>query len=94
METSWLDLEDKVVVVTGAAGGMGREICREFSKQKAKVVLLDLNEEGASEYAASLKAEFGIENLVVKIDTTNEEAVQGCLQVHRGSLRGHCNHKR
>lgn len=76
---NWLGLEDKVVVVTGAAGGMGQEICREFSKQKAKVVLLDLNVDAASKLAEDLKAEYELENLAIKIDTTNEEAVQSAV---------------
>lgn len=76
---NWLGLEDKVVVVTGAAGGMGQEICREFSKQKAKVVLLDLNIDAASKLAEDLKAEYELENLAIKIDTTNEEAVQSAV---------------
>lgn len=79
MENSWLGLEDKVVVVTGAAGGMGQEICRELSKQKAKVVLLDLNIDGASKLAQELKDEYQLENLALKIDTTNEEDVQNAV---------------
>ncbi len=41
-----MDLEGKVVVITGAAQGIGRKIALEFAKNKAKVVILDLNEEG------------------------------------------------
>lgn len=79
MSESWLGLEEKVVVVTGAAGGMGREICRELSKQKATVVLLDLNIEGAEAFAKELNAEFGLKNLAIKIDTTNEAAVDAAV---------------
>lgn len=80
MPENWLGLEDKVVVVTGAAGGMGREICREFAKQKAKVVLLDLNIDGAQQLASDLKQEFDVENLAIKIDTTSEEAVEAAVK--------------
>jgi len=41
-----MGLEGKIVVVTGAAQGIGRQIALEFSKNKATVVILDLNEEG------------------------------------------------
>jgi NAD(P)-dependent dehydrogenase (short-subunit alcohol dehydrogenase family) len=37
--------QDKVVVVTGGAQGIGKEIALQFAKEKAKVVIFDLNEE-------------------------------------------------
>ena len=38
MNNNWLGLEGDVCVITGAVGGMGAEICREFAKQKANLV--------------------------------------------------------
>lgn len=35
MSQRWLELENDVCVITGAVGGMGVEICREFAKQKS-----------------------------------------------------------
>ena len=43
--SNWLKLEGDVCAVTGALGGMGAEICREFARNGANVVLLDLDEE-------------------------------------------------
>ena len=43
--SNWLKLEGDVCAVTGALGGMGAEICREFARNGAYVVLLDLDEE-------------------------------------------------
>lgn len=43
--SNWLKLEGDVCAVTGALGGMGVEICREFARNGANVVLLDLDEE-------------------------------------------------
>lgn len=43
--------EDKVVIVTGAAAGIGRESAIEFARQGAKVTLADVNEQGLSETA-------------------------------------------
>ena len=48
--SNWLKLEGDVCAVTGALGGMGVEICREFARNGANVVLLDLDEEKAKDY--------------------------------------------
>src|SRR5690606_34392960 len=37
-------LMDKVVLVTGAAGGLGRSTAELFAREGAKLVLVDLNE--------------------------------------------------
>ncbi|MBS6195534.1 MAG: SDR family oxidoreductase [Clostridiales bacterium] len=39
-----MNFKDKVVVVTGGAGGIGKTISREFQKQGAKVCVIDLLE--------------------------------------------------
>jgi len=40
-----MSFEGKVVVVTGAAQGIGRQIALDFAKSKAKVVIIDVNQE-------------------------------------------------
>ena len=50
--SNWLKLECDVCAVTGALGGMGVEICREFARNGANVVLLDLDEEKVKAAAA------------------------------------------
>lgn len=49
-------LTDKIALVTGAASGFGAEIARVFAREGAKVVLLDINGEGARSVAASIGA--------------------------------------
>jgi NAD(P)-dependent dehydrogenase (short-subunit alcohol dehydrogenase family) len=41
-------LADKVIVVTGGAGGLGRACVEEFGRQGARVVLGDVDEKGAA----------------------------------------------
>ena len=48
---------DKVVVVTGAASGMGRAYALEFGRLGAKLALNDFNDEGLQETLALLKAQ-------------------------------------
>jgi len=46
--------EGKVVVVTGGASGIGAATCRAFSREGARVAVVDINGEGAEDVAASL----------------------------------------
>lgn len=39
---SEISFKDKVVVVTGAGGGLGKHYCLEYAKRGAKVVVNDL----------------------------------------------------
>lgn len=47
--------ENKVVVITGAAGGVGQTLARLFAKEGARLMLSDLNEEGLQATAAEVK---------------------------------------
>ena len=47
-------LDGKTALVTGGASGFGAEIAAVFAKEGAKVVILDLNEEGAKAVAAGI----------------------------------------
>lgn len=61
--------KDKIVVVTGGAQGIGKEIALEFAKEKAKIVLFDVNEvvlEATQKELASLT-----DVLIFKVDVTN-----------------------
>jgi len=47
-----MDIKDKIVVVTGAASGIGKALCERFAKEGAKlVVCADLNGDGAQKTA-------------------------------------------
>ena len=48
-------LKDQVIVVTGAAGGIGRAICEDLSEAGAKIVLAGRNADTLKETADSLK---------------------------------------
>ena len=77
--SNWLKLEGDVCAVTGALGGMGAEICREFARNGANVVLLDLDEEKVKAAAADLAAEFGIHAEGYKMNATDETEVQAAV---------------
>ncbi|MFJ6359467.1 SDR family NAD(P)-dependent oxidoreductase [Pseudarthrobacter oxydans] len=51
---SYTDLEDKVVVITGAAQGIGRSYAGRFITEGATVILVDKSQDGVEHAAASL----------------------------------------
>ena len=53
------DFSDRVVLVTGAAQGMGRAISLAFAAAGAKVVAADINGDGANETVAAITAADG-----------------------------------
>ncbi len=57
MENNLFDIKGKVVLITGAARGIGNSFAEGFLKQGAKVVLNDIREELLSESVNRLKAE-------------------------------------
>jgi NAD(P)-dependent dehydrogenase (short-subunit alcohol dehydrogenase family) len=48
-------LKDKVALITGAGAGIGRQAALLFSREGAKVVAVDVNEQAAKDTAAAIK---------------------------------------
>jgi len=65
-------LENKVVIITGAGSGIGRDSALLFAKEGAKVVVADVNEKGGEETATQIRKNGG-ESFFVKLDVTNRE---------------------
>ncbi|VXB46036.1 putative hydroxyacid dehydrogenase [Bacillus sp. 349Y] len=72
-------VNDKVVVITGSASGIGYEIGKTFAENGSKVVLTDLNEEGVKASAQELK-DLGYEALGLKADVTSEEDIKNIIE--------------
>ncbi|NLF93863.1 MAG: SDR family oxidoreductase [Oligosphaeraceae bacterium] len=54
-----LDFDNRTAMITGGASGMGLLSGQELAKQGAKVVLLDVNEEGLAQAAESIRSSGG-----------------------------------
>ena len=75
-----MQLEGKLAVITGAATGIGRVTALLFAREGARVVVGDLNEEGAQETVDTVNAENGGERArFVRTDVSRVEDMQALM---------------
>lgn len=70
-----MKLKNRVVVVTGSGSGIGRACAIEFAREGAKVIVADINLEGAEETVNQIKADSGTA-ISFKTDVSNPESVK------------------
>jgi 3-oxoacyl-[acyl-carrier protein] reductase len=78
-------LDGKVAIVTGAASGFGEGIARRFAEEGARVVVADINGEGAERVAR----EIGASAVAHRADVTRRQDAQGMVNAalsHFGGL--------
>ncbi|MDT0330565.1 3-oxoacyl-ACP reductase [Nocardiopsis lambiniae] len=69
--------EDRVAVITGAAGGIGRATARRLAAEGARVVAADLDEEAGRAVAEEVDGTF------VRVDVTDEKEVEALFAAAR-----------
>lgn len=75
-------LKDKVIVITGAAGLLGREHTDAVASAGGIPVLLDLDQQVLDELAKQINAKFQINTKGYSVDITNETAVkENCAEI-------------
>jgi NAD(P)-dependent dehydrogenase (short-subunit alcohol dehydrogenase family) len=86
-------LKDKIILVTGAAGGIGRATCLAAAREGARVAAADLNLEGAR-HTAALVEQAGGQALPLQADigrAAEVEAMVAAAVAHFGRLDGALN---
>jgi NAD(P)-dependent dehydrogenase (short-subunit alcohol dehydrogenase family) len=82
-----LHLKDKVVIVTGAASGIGRATGKAFSAEGAKVVLADINEPAGLQVAREIR-EHGGDATFVRTDVGDSTQVRRMIQAAADTYGG------
>lgn len=67
------ELQDKVVIITGAAGGLGREFALGFAAEGAKIVAADVQEAGLAETVKLVEAAGG-QARAIQVDVTKKQS--------------------
>jgi meso-butanediol dehydrogenase / (S,S)-butanediol dehydrogenase / diacetyl reductase len=71
-------VRDRVVIVTGGAGGIGAAACRAIASEGGKVVVADLDESAARAVADAI-ADSGGEATSVRVDVTDRSQVRAMI---------------
>ena len=69
-----MDLKNKIIVVTGAAQGIGRAMCLRFAAEGAKkVVCVDIDEDGAVDTSNE------INGIPIKVNVSSESEIKSLI---------------
>lgn len=79
-----MNLTDRVVIVTGAAGGLGRAMAHELADAGAKLALVDMN----TAALAQVEAELSTECRSYTANVADEEAVTGLFNMIHADFGG------
>ena len=70
-----MEIKDKVIVITGAAQGLGKAFARDLAARKARLALADINLEQLEQVRGACK-KTGIEARAYELNVADEPAVE------------------
>jgi len=87
MNSEFINYKDKVVIVTGAARGIGRNIANRFAENGANVIIVDRDESAASDTVQRIRDQSGL----ATYKTVDLSEVNQCKDLIKQIMK---NHKR
>ncbi|WP_371188962.1 SDR family oxidoreductase [Thalassotalea maritima] len=82
-----MNIKDKVIVITGAGGGLGRSMAIDFARQGAKLALLDLGEDALNVTLAEVES-VGGQGRVYVANVTDEQSVETTFEQIAADFNG------
>jgi 3-oxoacyl-[acyl-carrier protein] reductase len=73
-------LQDKTVVITGSAQGIGKTISELFASEGARIVISDINAEAGRKTAAEIKAKYEVETIAIKSDISKFKSCEALVK--------------
>ncbi|MBQ6654329.1 MAG: SDR family oxidoreductase [Erysipelotrichaceae bacterium] len=83
------DYSGKVVAITGASSGLGKQMAEGYAKQGANLVLMARRVERLQASAEEWKEKYGVDVLPVACDVTSSESIANAVNAVREHF-GHC----
>ena len=83
---SKLSLRGKNIIVTGACGLIGKEICKGIAEFGGNIIIADINQTVAEDAASKLREKYNIRTMAVPLDITSEESVDNMLKQIREDI--------
>jgi NAD(P)-dependent dehydrogenase (short-subunit alcohol dehydrogenase family) len=80
-----MKLKDNVAIVTGAGSGMGQAMAIRFASEGAKVLVLDINEEGAKSTTSKIKDSNGFAQFL-RTDVSKPTEVRNAVEFAKSNL--------
>lgn len=75
-----IDIKDKVVIITGAAKGIGRVLAEKFANEGALLSLWDVQYKSLLETSTSIFQKVGMKPLAINCDVRNEQQVNEAIE--------------
>lgn len=81
-----MDLKDKAIVVIGATGGMGEDLCKELASRGARLAISSTKEDKLTQLTGMLRETYGVEIWGRELDISREEQVKAYMEQAAGRL--------
>ena len=76
------EFNNKVIIITGAGSGIGKETAKRMIENGAKVALWDYNQETLN----SIKNKLGSNSYAINVDVSDESSVNNAVTVSNSSI--------
>lgn len=77
---SWLNLEEKVAIVTGGASGIGKAVSEALAEVGVQVVIADVSEDAGQSVASELSAKYGGKHIFAFTNVTDKDSVDSMIK--------------